>query len=320
MVNKSVSSNESGSCSSSCNCSSITFILLAVIVVMNIVGLYLLTGNSLSLPSSISVDPVGVKKAFLDIEYAKVGGRENYDIMAKAQLLSINDPQNPSNIKAMKKYIDTFASGTNTTNQATTTTTTPTPSGALSMTPSEVSAIVSTAVLEGNKNADIVAIEYSDMECPFCIKQYHDTKIQSSLKAQYGDTVAFAFKNNRGVNHPGTEPKALASLCAKKVGGDTAYSGFYHSIMDGTVQGSVYPVSGLAAIAKTLKLDEKKWQTCMDTKATLAQLESETAEAKKYDMGGTPGTLLLNVKTGKYATVEGAYPFSQFTQKIDSIK
>ena len=52
----------------------------------------------------------------------------------------------------------------------------------------------------------------------------------------------------------------------------------------------------------------------------LAQLESETAEAKKYDMGGTPGTLLLNVKTGKYATVEGAFPFSQFTQKIDSIK
>jgi predicted DsbA family dithiol-disulfide isomerase len=90
--------------------------------------------------------------------------------------------------------------------------------------------------------------------------------------------------------------------------------------MDGTTQGSVYPVSGLAAIAKNLKLDEKKWQTCLDSKATLAQLESETAEAKKYNMSGTPGTLLLNVKTGKYATVEGAYPFSEFTQKINSIK
>ncbi len=122
MVTKSTSSPESGSCATSCNCSSITFILLAVIVVMNIVGLYLLTGNSLSLPSSISVDPVGVKKAFLDIEYAKVGGKENYDIMTKAQLLSVNDPQNPSNLMAMKKYIDSFASGANTATQATTTT------------------------------------------------------------------------------------------------------------------------------------------------------------------------------------------------------
>ena len=158
------------------------------------------------------------------------------------------------------------------------------------------------------------------MECPFCIKQYHDTKIQESLNAQYGDKVAFAFKNNRGVNHPGTEAKALGALCAKKVGGDTAYTGFYHAIMDGTKQGSVYPVSGLASIAQKLKLDMTKWQSCVDTKATLVGLEAETAEAQKYGMGGTPGTLLLNVKTGKYTTVEGAYPFLSFTDKISSIQ
>lgn len=222
MVTKSTSSNESVSCSTSCGCPAFISILLGILIVLNIVGLYLLTGNSLSLPSSISVDPVGVRKALLDIEYAKVGGRENYDIMTKAQLLSVNDPQNPSNIKAMKKYIDSFASGSNAV--VTQDDNTDSPSGAATMTPDEVTAIVSTAVLEGNKNADIVAIEYSDMECPFCIKQYHDTKIQSALKAQYGDMVAFAFKNNRGVNHPGTEAKALSTLCAKKVGGDTAYA------------------------------------------------------------------------------------------------
>jgi hypothetical protein len=37
-------------------------------------------------------------------------------------------------------------------------------------------------------------------------------------------------------------------------------------------------------------------------------------------MGGTPGTLLLNIKTGKYATVEWAYPFTSFTEKISSIQ
>lgn len=90
-----------------------------------------------------------------------------------------------------------------------------------------------------------MAIEYSDMECPFCIKQYHDTKLQPSLSAQYGDKVAFAFKNNRGVNHPGTEAKALGALCAKQVGGDKAYIAFYHAVMDGTTQGNPYPVAKL---------------------------------------------------------------------------
>lgn len=295
--------------------SDLTPILLGVLIVLNVFGLFLLTGNSFSLPASISVDPVGVKKALLEIEYSKVGGKANYDIMTQAQNLSINDPQNPSNIEAMKKYISTFGSGTKTT---TPTTTAPVVGATLS--PADVASILSGASLEGNKSADVVAIEYSDMECPFCIKQYHDTKIQESLKAQYGDKVAFAFKNNRGVNHPGTEAKALGALCAKKIGGDTAYTGFYHAVMDGTQQGSVYPVSKLGDIARKLSLDTTKWQTCVDNKDALALFSAETAEANKYGMGGTPGTLLLNVKTGKYATVEGAYPFSSFTEKINSIQ
>lgn len=188
------------------------------------------------------------------------------------------------------------------------------------MTQDEIKKIISGAVLEGNKSAEIVAVEYSDMECPFCIKQYHDTKIQASLAAQYGDKVAFAFKNNRGVNHPGTEAKALGALCAKQVGGETAYTKFYHAIMDGTVQGSVYPVAKLGDIAKNIKIDQSKWQTCVDGKSTLPQFEAESAEAQKLGLSGTPGTLLINIKTGKYATVEGAYPFTSFTEKIASIQ
>ena len=90
--------------------------------------------------------------------------------------------------------------------------------------------------------------------------------------------------------------------------------------MDGTTQSTVYPVAKLSDIAKNLKLDMTKWQSCVDNKATMAEFTAETAEANKYGMGGTPGTLLLNVKTGKYATVEGAYPFSSFTEKIASIQ
>ncbi len=301
--------------SESCTTSCITPILLGVLIVLNVFGLFLLTGNSFSLPSSISVDPVWVKKALLEIEYSKVGGKANYDIMTQAQNLSVNDPQNPSNIEAMKKYISTFASGTKAPIATPTT-----PAVGATLTPTDVAIILSGASIEGSKTADIIAIEYSDMECPFCIKQYHDTKIQESLKAQYGNKVAFAFKNNRWVNHPGTEAKALGALCAKKLGGDTAYTGFYHAVMDGTQQGSPYPVSKLGDIAKKLSLDATKWQSCVDNKDTLAIFTAETAEANKYGMGGTPGTLLLNVKTGKYTTVEGAYPFSSFTDKITSIQ
>ena len=284
---------------------STTNILVIILIVLNVFGLYLLTGNSVALPTSISVDPVGIKKAILEIEYDKVGGKANYDIISQATMIQMKEQ-----IPQMEQYISTQWGKVADTTSATPST----------MTPDEVALVLSGASIEWNKNADIMAIEYSDMECPFCIRQYSDTKLQPSLAAQYGDKVGFAFKNNRGVNHPGTEAKALGALCAKQVGGDKAYIGFYHAIMDGTTQNNLYAVDKLPEIAKNLKLDLKKWQSCVDTKATLAQFESETKEAQKYKLNGTPGTLLLNVKTGKYATVEGAYPMSEFTQKITSIQ
>lgn len=61
----------------------------------------------------------------------------------------------------------------------------------------QIEKVVSSAALEGNVQADIVVIEYSDMECPFCVRQYAETKLRESLLAQYGDKVVFAFKNNR---------------------------------------------------------------------------------------------------------------------------
>jgi protein-disulfide isomerase len=60
-----------------------------------------------------------------------------------------------------------------------------------------VKKILEDASIEGKKDATIVAIEYSDMECPFCMRQYHDTKLFPTLLAEYKDTVAVAFKNNK---------------------------------------------------------------------------------------------------------------------------
>ncbi len=86
-----------------------------------------------------------------------------------------------------------------------------------------------------------------------------------------------------------------------------------------TDNNNIFPVSGLADLSKNIGVDVTKWQTCLDTKETLARFTEQTNEAQKYGLGGTPGTLLLNVKTGKYATIEGAYPYATFTAKIDEL-
>jgi protein-disulfide isomerase len=284
----------------------VTYVLLAVVILQGFFNIYLLTGNSVTLPASTGIDALGVKKALLELEYEKVGGKENYDLVSKATLIQMQEQ-----IPQIKQFIESQGGATPTAPVAENINQT--------MDAAQVDKIISGAALEGNTQADIVVIEYSDMECPFCIRQYAETKLRESLVKQYGDKVAFAYKNNRGVNHSGTEAKAIGALCAKKVGGNEAYAKFYHTVMDGTTQSAVYPVANLGQAAKTAGVDAIKWQTCYDAKETAAEFLAETQEANGLGLGGTPGTLILNVKTGKYATVEGAYPLANFVQKIDAL-
>ncbi len=91
------------------NLLSLTHILLIIVILFQSCALYLLTGNSVPSFGDITIDPLGIKRAVLEIEYDKVGGKTNYDIMTRAQQLSVNDPQNPSNIANMKKYVESFS-------------------------------------------------------------------------------------------------------------------------------------------------------------------------------------------------------------------
>ena len=81
---------------------SISNVLMIVLLVLNILALYLLTGNTLALPKSLSVDPVGIKRAILEIEYEKVGGKANYDIISQATMIQMKEQ-----IPQMEQYIKT---------------------------------------------------------------------------------------------------------------------------------------------------------------------------------------------------------------------
>ena len=49
------------------------------------------------------------KNIILQIEYDKVGGRANYDLMNHAQRLSLTDSQNPGSLVHMQEYINSFS-------------------------------------------------------------------------------------------------------------------------------------------------------------------------------------------------------------------
>lgn len=75
--------------------------------------------------------------------------------------------------------------------------------------------------VRGNRNADVLLIEYSDFECPFCVR-FHPTAQQ--LLDEYGNKMGWVYRHYPlDQLHPSARPAALASECVKEIGGEEAF-------------------------------------------------------------------------------------------------
>jgi thiol-disulfide isomerase/thioredoxin len=92
----------------------------------------------------------------------------------------------------------------------------------------------------GNPNAEIVIIEYSDFECPFC-KTHHATL--KKLVEEYDGQVAWVFRHYPIQQlHPNAFEKAVASECISKIKGNEAFWK-YTDLLFGLLKTSQDPVT-----------------------------------------------------------------------------
>ena len=285
-------------------------LLLVVSILTNLgTGYYLSTGTK-----NIDAIASAVMDKYFDNEYQKAGGKENYNLLTKAQRLQMQDQ-----ISQIKQFIASKEGGAAQPNTENTGGETPV-AVTKTLTQDEIAAIKSTAYIEGNKDAIITLVEYSDLECPFCIRQFKDGTIEK-IREEYGDKVNSMFKNFRGVPHTNSEVEANALLCAGDIGGTDKYVAYYSAIFTRTNggNGTGFAADALLPLAKELKIDGKKFQACMDSKKNITRFDTETAEGAKLGVQGTPGTVVINNQTGEYELIAGAYPVSEFQRVINKL-
>lgn len=253
-----------------------------------------------------------------NIAAAQFGGAENYAI---AQKLFANDAfkkQQKTQLETALQNMDTTAAKTtDTKDTATTDTQDPTasfPSGKL--TSEQLTALKKDAYVEGEANAKVTIVEYSDLECPYCIRHYNDKTIANTVSAFPG-SVNHIFKVVQGVNHPGTEYKSLATLCAGKLGGLQAYVGMYQNIFAASTPQAAVANAKIADYAKTLGVDAAQVESCIKNGDTKSIYAANWAEFQTFtSQPGTPGNVVINNETGEWKLVAGAYPADTFKQVI----
>lgn len=218
----------------------------------------------------------------------------------------------------------------------------PTPSVA-----EEIRGIVESDHVRGNPNADIVIVEFSDTECPFC-KQFHET--MKRVMDEYGGDgkVAWVYRHFPIPSlHPKAQKQAEALECAAEQGGNEMFwkytdkvyettqsnnsldSGVYNEPKDAPLgpDGKPYytqktPRSAtdagqLSDIAAELGLDVPRFEECLKSDKFAERVQTDVDEVVAAGGGGTPHSIMI--VDGEQVPIEGAQPFDVVKGLIDSM-
>ncbi len=164
--------------------------------------------------------------------------------------------------------------------------------------------------IRGNKDAEVVLIEYSDTECPFCIS-FHKTLKQ--VMSTYGEQVAWVYRHVPLKNQ--SQQEVVALECAYDQGGDNAFWAYLDRLMSISPGNDQFDLSLLPDIATRIGLETNTFQGCLQTKDVSSRVMRDTNDAFSAGLKGTPFTLVV----GKKATfsIDGAQPFSVVSSFIE---
>lgn len=205
----------------------------------------------------------------------------------------------------------------------------------------------------GNPEAEIILVEYSDPECPFC-KQFHETVHQ--IISEYGSSgkVAWVYRHFPIEQlHPKAPKEAEALECAAEQGGgslgtnnevfwkftDKVYEmtnsnnslgiGVYNSPKDAPVgpDGGPYYVQKpprsntdagqLSDFAREIGLDVAQFESCLQSGKYASRVTTDYAEVAAAGGQGTPHSILI--VGDEQIPIEGAQPYNVVKGLIDTL-
>jgi protein-disulfide isomerase len=160
--------------------------------------------------------------------------------------------------------------------------------------------------LRGNPEASIDIIEYSDFECPFCLRHV-DTMNQ--IVTEYGDQVRLAYRHFPLLSiHSEAQKAAEASECAEEQG---KFWEMHDKIFEAAAVKTM-SVTTWKQYADDMGLDTGQFNECLDSGKYAQTVTDELAEGQAAGVQGTPATFING------QMISGAVPFEQIKRVIDA--
>jgi protein-disulfide isomerase len=154
----------------------------------------------------------------------------------------------------------------------------------------------------GPAGAPIELIEFSDFQCPYCLRA---NPIVKQVLSTYGDRIRFVYRNYPLPSHPNARPAAEAAQCAAEQGQFWPY----HDRL--FADPSKLADEDLKQSASALGLDAARFNACFDSHKYKGRVEADIQAANEAGVNGTPAFFI----NGRM--LSGAQPFDEFKRVID---
>jgi len=156
----------------------------------------------------------------------------------------------------------------------------------------------------GKKDSPVTLVEFSDFQCPYCQASAPTLKL---VAQKFGDKVQIIYRQYPIPSlHPFAFKAAEASLCAN----DQGKFWQMHDAM--FADQKKLTVSDLKATARTLGMDGKKFDACLDAGRHVEQVQNDQREGERIGVTGTPAMYI----NGRYVE-GGSVPFSTLETLIE---
>lgn len=182
----------------------------------------------------------------------------------------------------------------------------------------EMKPVTSEDHILGNPNADLIIVEYSDLECPYC-KVFHST--MRRIMTEYGKDgkVAWVYRHFPIDSlHPKARKEAEATECANELGGSEKFWEYTNMVYDITRSNNSLDPAELPKIAKSVGLDVTAFNKCLSSGKYEDKVEADYQDAVKAGGRGTPNSIVIS-KDGTKTTIQGAQSYENVKNIIDAL-
>ncbi len=176
---------------------------------------------------------------------------------------------------------------------------------------------INDAPAKGNPNAPVTIVEYSDYQCPFCLRHFEQTMPQIQSYIDSGQ-VRYIFKDFPLHSiHPQAQKAHETARCARELGGDEMYWTMHDLLFTNQARWAEVNVPNhipvLKALAAEAGLPQAEFDACLDSGKYEDAVNDELNEGIQLGVRGTPAFFI----NGNF--LSGAQPFSVFQQAIEQL-